>query len=208
MGAALLDATYRLKSAWIVGEGKDEFAALAALVGFLSAQLLKGIETTIVTWNGRGFDLPVIAARCLHHGLSWPWYFQKKDARYRYSAEGHFDVMDFLADHGAAKSYGLDVAAKLIGLPGKLDCTGGDVQGMIDAGQIEQVRAYCAQDVTQTTGIFLRTQLLRGVLAPAAYVEAMEVLLKKIKTTPRLAPLLPFIDRERLVPKAPVLVAA
>jgi 3'-5' exonuclease len=72
--------------------------------------------------------------------------------------------MDLLADHGAARSFSLDVAAKLIGLPGKLDAKGADVQGMVDAGRVEQVRAYCMQDVAQTAALFLRVQLLRGVL--------------------------------------------
>ena len=111
MGAALHDAAYRLRSIWIVGEGRDEFAALAALVAFLNARLSEGVETTLISWNGRGFDLPVIVARCLHHGLAFPWYYQQRDARYRYSTEGHVDLMDFLADHGASRSYGLELLA-------------------------------------------------------------------------------------------------
>jgi 3'-5' exonuclease len=208
MGAALLDAACRLRSIWIVDEGRDEFAALAALVAFLTAKLSEGVETTLVSWNGRGFDLPVIVARALHHGLAFPWYYQRRDARYRYSTEGHVDLMDFLADHGATKSYSLDLAAKLIGMPGKLDCKGADVQAMIDAGEVEQVRAYCMQDVVQTAALFLRVQLLRGWLSPSGYTEAMEGLLAKIEGVPRLAPLLPLIDRERLIPRAAILVAA
>src|SRR5262249_29217899 len=141
---------------------KDERRTLASLAGYLDAHP----ETTIVSWNGRGFDLPVIVARALHHGLAFPWYYRKKDARYRYSMEGHVDLMDFLADHGATKNYALDIAAKLIGLPGKMDCKGGDVQGMIDAGEIEEVRRYCLGDVVQTAALFLRVQLLRGLLEP------------------------------------------
>jgi 3'-5' exonuclease len=75
------------------------------------------------------------------------------------------------------------------------------VQTLIDAGRIEEVRSYCLQDVAQTAALFLRVQLLRGVLEPPAYVEVMEILLKKIEGTPRLAPLLPLIDRERLIPR-------
>jgi 3'-5' exonuclease len=199
MGAALLDARYLLRRLWVVGEDghKDEHATLAALVGFLDAHP----ETTIVSWNGRGFDLPAIVARALHHGLAFPWYYQRRDTRYRYGTEGHIDLMDFLADHGATKTYSLDIAAKLIGMPGKLDCKGGDVQTMIDAGQIEEVRAYCLRDVVQTAALFLRVQLLRGQLYPSAYGTAMEALLGKIDGVPRLAPLLPLIDRERLIPR-------
>jgi len=208
MGAALLDAECRLRNIWIVGEGRDEFASLTALVAFLNARFSEGGEMSVVSWNGRGFDLPVIVARCLHHGLAFPWYYQQRDTRYRYSTEGHIDLMDLLADYGATRAYSLDLAAKLIGMPGKLDCIGADVQAMIDAGEIEQVRAYCMQDVVQTAALFLRVQLLRGQLAPSGYTEAMEGLLAKIEGEPRLAPLLPLINRERLIPRAGIPVAA
>src|SRR5215468_11433458 len=103
MGAALLDARHVLRRVWVVGEDgdKDERGTLAALAGYLDAHR----DLTIVTWNGRGFDLPVVAARCLRHGVAFPWYYQRRDARYRYSPDGHLDLMDLLADHGATKCY-------------------------------------------------------------------------------------------------------
>jgi predicted PolB exonuclease-like 3'-5' exonuclease len=195
VGAALLDDACRVLRVWIVGEGRSERDMLAALVGYLNAHR----DVTIVSYNGRGFDLPVIAARCLRYGLAFPWYYQQRAARHRYSADRHLDLMDFLVDHGATKSYGLDIAAKLIGMPGKLDCKGANVQAMIDAGEIEDVRAYCCQDVAQTIAIFLRTQLIRVAIDGATYERAMGVLLVAIGAEPRLAPLLPRIDRERLI---------
>ncbi|EYF07258.1 ribonuclease H-like domain-containing protein [Chondromyces apiculatus] len=198
MGAALLDASYRLRRTWIVSEGRDEFTVLAALVAFLNAKLAEGIGVTLVSWNGRGFDLPVLVARCLHHGLAWPWYYET-EARRRYSDYGHIDLMDLLVDHGAARPYGLSLAAKLIGMPGKLDVNGSNVQAMIDAGEVEQVRAYCLQDVVQTAALFLRVQLLRGELPPAIYAVAAAHLLGVIERERRLAPLLPLIDRDRFL---------
>jgi predicted PolB exonuclease-like 3'-5' exonuclease len=204
MGAALLDATYALRRIWIVGESHeaDEAGTLSSLVSFLNERLDKKERVTIVSWNGRGFDLPVIAARCLRHGLSFPWYYAQREARYRFSAEGHIDLMDYLTDHGAGQRYSLDVAAKLVGLPGKLDCKGSDVASMIAAGQLEEVRAYCMQDVMQTAVLFLRVQLLRGQIGAATYGRAMRGLLAAIEREERLAPLLPIIDKKRLVPQA------
>ena len=196
MAAVLLDAHYELQGLCVVGEGLSERDTLVSFVKGLDTHR----DTTIVTWNGRGFDLPVIIARCLRHGLAFPWYYAQRDVRYRYSASGHLDVMDFLVDHGAARPYSLDIAAKLIGLPGKLDCKGSDVQEMIDAGQLEEVRAYCMQDVVQTAALFLRAQLLRGHLGAAAYTRAMRGLLAGAGNQPRLAPMLPLIDRARLLP--------
>jgi hypothetical protein len=74
---------------------------------------------------------------------------------------------------------------------------------MIDAGKIEDVRAYCTQDVAQTIAIFLRTQLIRGAIDGVAYEATVRVLLAAIEAEPRLAPLLPRMDRERLIPLAP-----
>lgn len=198
MGAALLDERAQLRKLWVVGEGKSEADMLFALSSFMNAHAV-----TVVSWNGRGFDLPVIVARCMKHGIAFPWYYASRDARYRYSADGHLDLMDFLCDHGAGRAYGLDLAAKLIGLPGKLDCKGADVGAMIAAGEIEQVRAYCLQDVIQTAALFLRVQLLRGALTLDAYGMAMETVLATVARERRVAPLLPLIDRDRLLLAAP-----
>jgi predicted PolB exonuclease-like 3'-5' exonuclease len=200
MGAALLDPGCRVRRIWCVAEGQGEAMALSALTTFLAREHDAGRPVTLVSWNGRGFDLPVIAARCLRHGIAFPWYYTGRDARYRYSTDGHFDLLDYLADHGAGKRFGLDVAARLIGLPGKLDTKGADVAAMVSAGEIEAVRAYCMQDVAQTVALLLRVQLLRGVLDAASCAHTLRSLLAVIAGEPRLSPMLPFIDRARLLP--------
>lgn len=199
MGAALLDEDHMPRRLWIVGEraGADERGMLGALVGFLDANP----DVTIVTWNGRGFDLPVIAARCLRHGVAFPWYYQRRSPRYRFAPEGHLDLMDYLVDYGASRAYSLDVAAKLIGMPGKMDVDGSNVQAMIDAGQLEEVRAYCLSDVVQTTAIFLRTQLLRGLLDAPDCARSLQAVMAMIQDEPRVAPMLPSVDRSRLIPQ-------
>jgi 3'-5' exonuclease len=84
-----------------------------------------------------------------------------------------------------------------------LDCKRSNVQATFDAGKLEDVRAYCTQDVAQTIAIFLRTQLIRGAIDSATYERAVGVLVAAIEAAPRLAPLFPRIDRERLIPHAP-----
>jgi 3'-5' exonuclease len=199
MGAALLDASYRVRRTWVVGEGKDERGMLVALTTFLNEQYAQRKAITVVGFNSRGFDMLVIAARCLRYGIAFPWYYAQRDVRFRYSATGHFDLMDFLVDHGASRAYGLDLAARLAGSCGKLDVHGGDVAAMIAAGKIEDVRAYCLSDVAQTVVLLLRVQLLRGELTAERYVEAMAGLLALIDREPRLTPLRPLLDRNRLL---------
>jgi len=199
MGAALLDAHYHLRKIWIVAEGKSEEEMLRALTGFLNAHFARRDDIMIAGWNTRGFDMPVIAARCLRYGISFPWYYGSREVRYRYSPDGHLDLMEFLVDYSTSRNYSLDIAAKLIGMPGKMDCSGANVGKMIAEGRQEEVFAYCMTDVAQETAVFLRTQLLRGELAHAEYVAAMEGLLLAVEREPRLAPMLPLIDRGRLL---------
>jgi predicted PolB exonuclease-like 3'-5' exonuclease len=125
----------------------------------------------LVTWNGRGFDLPVINLRSLMHGLPCKWYYSDRDVRYRYSTEGHLDLMDFLGDYGAARNMKLGDVARLVGLPGKTgEVTGKSVHAVyletlgrrVDAEfcvrQMAGVARYCLQDSLQTALIFLRSR--------------------------------------------------
>jgi predicted PolB exonuclease-like 3'-5' exonuclease len=193
VGCLLLEE-YVPKKIGVVGENKAEGPMLADFAAYLERA-----RPTIVTWNGRGFDMPVIASRALRHGLSMPWWFSDRNTRYRFNPEGHFDLMDYLADFGAAKSARLDVYAKLIGLPGKVGVDGSQVQPMVHAGRLAEVSAYCLCDVAQTAALFLRVQLLRGIFDRARYAEHMEALLQFFETDPRLAPVTGNLDRPRLL---------
>lgn len=176
----------------VVGEHKSEGEMISDF-----ARWLNDVRPTVVTWNGRGFDMPVITSRALKHGVPMPWWFGDRNTRYRYSTDGHFDLMDFLADFGAAKNARLDVYAKLVGFPGKVGVDGSQVQPMVHAGKLDEVSAYCLCDVTQTAAIFLRVELLRGVLDRDRYRDRARDLLAFIDDQPRLAPIAPRIDRAR-----------
>lgn len=164
---------------------------------------------TLVTFNGRGFDLPVIIARCLHHGVPFRAYYQRRGMRYRFTDDDHFDLMDYLADFGATRPARLDVMAKLIGMPGKVGVDGKDVGPLIHKGRVDEVRDYCLCDVVQTAGLFLRVELLRGALDRARYVSAARALLGFMQSQPRVAEaLLPLIDMERFLLGEPLAVPA
>jgi predicted PolB exonuclease-like 3'-5' exonuclease len=194
IGALLFGRTYGVQRIGILGEGKDEPQMLLDFARFLDDR-----KPDLITFNGRGFDLPVIASRCLRHGVALRHYYRDRDVRYRFSPAGHLDLMDFIADFGAAKPAKLDIVAKLCGMPGKVGVDGKDVGPMVHAGRIKEVRDYCLCDVAQTAAVFLRVQLLRGELEPAAYREAMTGLIGSIRDDPRLAPVAAGLDETRLI---------
>jgi predicted PolB exonuclease-like 3'-5' exonuclease len=194
LGVLWLDETLSCKRMGTIGDDRDEAGMLADFTEFMGK-----FKPDLVTWNGRGFDLPVLVLRSLRHGVPIPWYFENPDYRERRTEQGHLDLADFLAGHGAARMTGLDAAARLCGLPGKAGVDGSQVEGLYRAGELEALRQYCLRDVAQTAFLFLRTRLLMGQLDRAGYTRAASALLSAIESDGRLASLVSAIDRDRLL---------
>jgi hypothetical protein len=155
---------------------------------------------TVVTWNGRRFDLPVLIQRSMRYGIQHPWYFNGRDIRYRYTEEGHCDLADAIADYGSAPSPKLDGMAKLIGLPGKFgDIDGAKVGEAFAAGRIKDIGTYCLSDAVQTAFVWLRWQHLKGKLTTEAYRLSAGALLGVCQHTDRLNAFLPLVDRRLLL---------
>jgi predicted PolB exonuclease-like 3'-5' exonuclease len=197
IGALWLDASFGFLRLGVVGHHDDEAAMLDDF-----SQFMEKNRPNLITWNGRGFDLPVIALRSLRHGVPLKWYYRVRDYRYRFSESGHLDLADFLSEHNAARPLSLDAAAHLVGLPGKAGgVDGSQVQGLYHAGQLAAIQNYCLSDVAQTAFLFLRFRLLTGHLDRPAYQKAAGALLDAFAADPerRLAGLLERIDRKRLL---------
>jgi len=128
----------------------------------------------LVSFNGRRFDLPVLELSALRHGISAPGYFSDGDSpRSRYAPERHLDLFDFLTNYGAVGLRGgMDLLAKMIGLPGKTGLHGAMVQEYYEAGRLGEIHRYCRADVIQTYFLFLRVELMRGRIDQSAYREA------------------------------------
>ena len=122
----------------------------------------------LVTFHGKGFDLPVLELRSLKHAVSTP----SSSTAFRRRGGDHFDMRELLA--GSASSAPLDLYAKLVGLPGKGDVAGADVQALYEAGNLDHIAAYCMTDVVQTYLLFLRHRLVEGALTPDGYAESVE----------------------------------
>jgi len=139
---------------------------------------------TLVSWNGGGFDLPVLHYRALLHGIQAPRYwdtgnddreFKWNNYLSRYHA-WHTDLMDVLAGYQLRANAKLDEIASMLGFPGKMGMSGAKVWDAYQAGEIEAIRNYCETDVLNTYLVFLRFELIRGHLTPEAHEQELGLL--------------------------------
>lgn len=132
----------------------------------------------LISWNGGGFDLPVLHYRALRHGIQAPRYWEagNEDQSFRFNNylnryhTRHLDLMDVLSSFQARARVGLQATAMLLGLPGKLGMSGDKVWDAYLSGQIDEIRNYCETDVLNTFLIYLRFELMRGMLSREEYL--------------------------------------
>jgi hypothetical protein len=105
----------------------------------------------LVTYNGLRFDAPYLLMRSAILGVPT---CRLPLARYR--PDDHCDVMQLLANWEAAESLPLAAAARLFGVAKDARLNGAAVAAAWKAGRIEDIAAYCAQDVQATYAIFQR----------------------------------------------------
>lgn len=163
---------------WSLG---DEQSSEAELI----ARFFDGIEKytpDLVSWNGSGFDMPVLHYRALKAGIQAPRYWEMgdDDTSFRYNNYlsryhwRHLDLMDVLSSFQVRARASLQDMALLLGLPGKLGFSGAQVWDAVQAGQLSAVRNYCETDVLNTYLVLLRFELFRGRLDQAAYGQELE----------------------------------
>ncbi|MEZ5541674.1 MAG: 3'-5' exonuclease [Pseudomonadota bacterium] len=134
---------------------------------------------TLVSWNGSGFDLPVIHYRSLLHGVVAARYwdtggdFKWNNYISRYH-ERHTDLMDVLSGYQPRASARLDEIATLLGFPGKMGMSGAHVWDSYLGGDIEGIRNYCETDVLNTYLVYQRFELIRGHLSATQYGKECE----------------------------------
>lgn len=125
---------------------------------------------TWVSFNGRTFDMPLMELAAFRYGCSLSSWFRPKaksfdQPRNRFNVHCHLDLLDILTNCGASRfTGGLNLAAELIGKPGKMCVEGHMVQDMHNGGDRQGISDYCRCDVLDTYFVFLRCAVLRGEL--------------------------------------------
>ena len=138
----------------------------------------------LVSWNGGGFDLPVLHYRALKHGVQASRYWEtgNEDSSFKWNNDlsryhqRHLDLMDQLALFNARANAPLDQIATLLGFPGKMGMSGGKVFDAFQEGNLKGIRDYCETDVLNTWLVYLRFQLMRGELDPTGYEQELPLL--------------------------------
>lgn len=138
----------------------------------------------LASWNGGGFDLPVLHWRAMKFGIAAPTYWKNdgEDSsrdKFRWNNytsryhERHTDVMDSLALYQPRAFAGLEDAARLCGLPGKIGIGGAKVWDAWRKGETAAIRRYCETDAMLTWLLFVRFQYFRGAIPSYAAEEQL-----------------------------------
>lgn len=123
---------------------------------------------TLVSFNGRTFDVPLLELAAFRYGINLQRWFNLHGKTYeqprnRYNTESHLDVHDILTNFGATRfNGGLNLAANILGKPGKMEVQGHMVQDLYDEGKLAEINDYCRCDVLDTYFVFLRSCVVLG----------------------------------------------
>jgi 3'-5' exonuclease len=158
---------------WSLGDPQDP-------EGELLQRFFDGVEKytpQLVSWNGGGFDLPVLHYRALVHRVIAQryWDLGEDDRNFKWNNYisryhmRHLDLMDLLSLYQPRAAAPLHDMARLLGFPGKLGMDGSEVWNAFQRGELAAIRSYCETDAANTYLVYLRFQLLRGVLSQEQY---------------------------------------
>ncbi len=144
---------------------------------------------TLVSWNGSGFDLPVLHYRALLHGVTATTYWESGENQQNFRWNNylnrfhyrHLDLMDVLSSYQNKAFAPLDEIASMLGFPGKMGMSGNKVWEHFLKGDSKGIRDYCETDVLNTYCIYLRFELMRGNISQSGYEQSIERLRTYLK---------------------------
>ena len=170
---------------WTLGTPESEEAELVK-------RFFEGLERytpDLVSWNGSGFDLPVLNYRAMRYGVNARrfWETGDNDQSFRWNNYinryqwRHTDLMDVLSLFQGRGGAPLDEFSQLCGFPGKLGMHGSQVWEQWLAGNLKGIRDYCETDALNTYLLYLRFQLIRGHLDAESYRGECSVVRESLK---------------------------
>jgi 3'-5' exonuclease len=181
-GSDFIPYTFQLPISIVVAKVDAEFRLLDLVAldepeyrpHMLTSHFWRGWEAykrpTWVTFNGRTFDMPLLELAAFRYGVNLSSWFALsgksfENPRNRYNVEAHLDLHDLLTNFGASRFHGgLNLAANLLGKPGKMDVQGFMVQDLYDERKFDEINDYCRCDVLDTYFVFLRCSVMVGRL--------------------------------------------
>lgn len=153
---------------------------------------LNSYNPKLISFNGRGFDLPMLMIRAMRYNLSCPAYYDIDDKitnknkwenyRQRYSEKFHIDLLDQISEYRSVKGFTLNDLCSSLGIPGKFDVKGDEVLELYYDNKIEKINEYCESDVLNTYLLYLKYELLKGNVTLqdyASYLDDMQIYISK-----------------------------
>lgn len=111
-------------------------------------ELLRG--RSCVTFNGRGFDLPVLMLAAQKARIFDLPSLSRAATEPRFWSARHYDLADKISGYGAARGASLERVCKALGIPVKLEAHGSGINELFDCGDLQSIEAYCETDVCAT----------------------------------------------------------
>ena len=140
----------------------------------------------LVSFNGRNFDMPMLMIRAMKYNLSCHAYFEVENKmlnkskwdnyRYRFSDKFHVDLMDHISEFGAARGLNLNTLCTMMGIPGKFDVSGDQVDSLFYEDKVKEIKEYCESDVLNTYWLYLKYELLKGNITKEDYLDYLHIM--------------------------------
>lgn len=179
------------KTNTLVSDDNMEKSIIADFLKFINKS-----QPRLVSFNGRGFDVPTIMLRAMKYNLSAYAYYEQDNSafnknkwenyRQRFSERFHTDLLDSLGHFGMVRNLKLDNVCSMLNIPGKYDMSGDQVYKIFyDKSQemqarIDKIDEYCQSDVLNTYWVYLKYELLKGQITLQDYLNVLDEFGEKI----------------------------
>ena len=197
----------------VIADDFGKFQKVSSIDGENEKEMIKNFlhfidrfNPKLVSFNGRGFDIPMLFIRALKYNLTCPAFFEQdnqmlnktkwENYRSRYSEQFHIDLLEAFGHFGAVRNLSLDILCQMTGLPGKFDVSGDMVMELYYKNEIEKIKEYCESDVLNTYILYLKYEILKGNIILEDYFSILSLMKEKLPKKSYNKIFLQFIEKE------------